>query len=49
VRFTDDAAQTAAAAFDAAGAELAIIYLPPPHTPTVLVHLDQHRAGPPPD
>jgi len=30
VRFTGDAAQTAA------GAELAIVYLPPPHTATVL-------------
>jgi len=38
VRFTGDAAQTAAGAatFGAAGAELAIGYLPPPHTATVL-------------
>jgi len=38
VRYTGDAAATAAAAapFAAAGAELAIIYLPPPHTPAVL-------------
>ena len=38
VRFTGDPAQTAtaAAAFGAAGAELAIVYLPPPHTPTLL-------------
>ncbi len=38
VRFTGDPAQTAAsaAAFGAAGAGLAIVYLPPPHTPSVL-------------
>ncbi len=38
VRYTGDPAQTAAAAgaFGAAGAELAVIYLPPPHTPAVL-------------
>ena len=38
VPFTGDVAETAAAAtaFQAAGAGLAIIYLPPPHTPAVL-------------
>jgi len=38
VRFTGDPAETAAvvAAFGAAGAGLAIVYLPPPHTPAVL-------------
>jgi F420-dependent oxidoreductase-like protein len=38
VRFTGDPAETAAAAatLGAAGAGLAIVYLPPPHTPAVL-------------
>jgi F420-dependent oxidoreductase-like protein len=38
VQFTGDPAATAAAAADlgAAGTELAIVYLPPPHTPAVL-------------
>jgi hypothetical protein len=38
VRFTGNPAQTAAAsaAFGAAGAGLAIVHLPPPHTPAVL-------------
>jgi len=38
VPYTGDPAQTAAAAaaLGAAGAELAILYLPPPHTPAVL-------------
>jgi F420-dependent oxidoreductase-like protein len=41
VRFTGDAAQTAAtaAAFGAAGADLAIVYLPPPYTAAVLESL----------
>lgn len=38
VPFTGDPAQTAAtaAAFGGAGAELVVVYLPPPHTPAVL-------------
>ncbi|MFF4138937.1 hypothetical protein ACFY1B_47780 [Streptomyces mirabilis] len=38
VRFSGDPAATAATAaeFGEAGAELAIVYLPPPYTPTVL-------------
>jgi F420-dependent oxidoreductase-like protein len=38
VRFTGDPAETAASAtaFGAAGAQLVIVYLPPPHTPAVL-------------
>ncbi|HEU5420357.1 MAG TPA: LLM class F420-dependent oxidoreductase [Streptosporangiaceae bacterium] len=47
VRFTGDPAQTAAAAADlqAAGAGLAIIYLPVPHTPGVLEPLASALAG----
>jgi len=41
VQFTGDPAQTAAtaAAFGAAGADLAIVYLPPPHKPVMLESL----------
>ncbi|MFD9123387.1 LLM class F420-dependent oxidoreductase [Kitasatospora sp. NPDC059571] len=41
VRFTGDSAATAAeaAAMGAVGADLAIVYLPPPHTPAVLAPL----------
>jgi len=47
VRFTGDPAQAAAdaAAFNAAGAELAIVYLPPPHTAAVLQPLANALSG----
>jgi F420-dependent oxidoreductase-like protein len=47
VRFTGDPAQAAAeaAAFNAAGAELAIVYLPPPHTAAVLQPLAKALSG----